>query len=66
MTLASAAEVDGAGKTVVVVADVDPDGPAAQKMLPPSGGSMPKSNFLVGATLGRRELHACTQGRARE
>ena len=31
MTLASAAEVDGAGKTVVVVADVDPDGPAAQK-----------------------------------
>ena len=30
MTLASAAEVDGAGKTVVV-ADVDPDGPAAQK-----------------------------------
>jgi serine protease Do len=28
MTLASAAEVDGAGETVVVVADVDPDGPA--------------------------------------
>jgi len=31
MTLASAAEVDGAGKTGVVVADVDPDGMAAQK-----------------------------------
>jgi len=30
MTLASAAEVDGAGETGVVVADVDPDGPAAQ------------------------------------
>ena len=31
MTLAPAAEVDGAGKTGVVVADVDPDGAAAQK-----------------------------------
>jgi PDZ domain/Trypsin-like peptidase domain len=31
MTLAPAAEVDGAGETGVVVADVDPDGPAAQK-----------------------------------
>jgi serine protease Do len=31
MTLASAADVDGAGETGVVVADVDPDGPAAQK-----------------------------------
>ena len=31
MTLASAAEVDGTGETGVVCADVDPDGPAAQK-----------------------------------
>jgi serine protease Do len=31
MTLAPAAEVDGAGKAGVVVADVDPDGAAAQK-----------------------------------
>ncbi|HZZ60281.1 MAG TPA: Do family serine endopeptidase [Roseiarcus sp.] len=31
MTLAPAAEVDGAGKIGVVVADVDPDGAAAQK-----------------------------------
>ena len=31
MTLAPAAEVDGAGKTGVVVADVDPDGEAAQR-----------------------------------
>ena len=31
MTLAPAAEVDGAGKTGVVVADVDPDGAAAQR-----------------------------------
>ena len=31
MTLAPAAEVDGAGKTGVVVANVDPDGAAAQK-----------------------------------
>ena len=31
MTLAPAKEVDGAGKTGVVVADVDPDGVAAQK-----------------------------------
>ncbi len=31
MTLAPAAEVEGAGKTGVVVADVDPDGAAAQK-----------------------------------
>jgi serine protease Do len=31
MSLAPAAEVDGAGKTGVVVADVDPDGAAAQK-----------------------------------
>ena len=33
MTLAPAAEVDGAGKTGVVVADLDPDGVAAQKGL---------------------------------
>ena len=33
MTLAPAAEVDGAGKTGVVVADLDPDGAAAQKGL---------------------------------
>ena len=38
MTLASAAEVDGAGKTVVV-ADVDPDGPAAQKASGPATSS---------------------------
>ena len=31
MTLAPAAEVDGAGKTGIVVANVDPDGAAAQK-----------------------------------
>ena len=31
MTLAPAVDVDGAGKTGVVVADVDPDGAAAQK-----------------------------------
>ncbi len=31
MTLVSAAEVEGAGKTGAVVADVDTDGPAAQK-----------------------------------
>ena len=33
MTLAPAADVDGAGKTGVVVADIDPDGAAAQKGL---------------------------------
>ena len=33
MTLVSAAEVDGASKTGAVVADVDTDGPAAQKGL---------------------------------
>jgi serine protease Do len=33
MTLASAADVDGAGETGVVVAEVDPDGPAAQKSI---------------------------------
>ncbi len=31
MTLAPAGEVEGAGKTGVVVANVDPDGAAAQK-----------------------------------
>ena len=31
MTLAPAAEVDGAGKTGIVVADVDADGAAAQR-----------------------------------
>ena len=31
MTLAPAAEVDGAGKTGIVVADVDSDGAAAQR-----------------------------------
>jgi serine protease Do len=33
MTLAPAAEVEGAGKTGVVVSDIDPDGAAAQKGL---------------------------------